>query len=206
MTFLGCRESEPSPDIGFNYFPLEIGYSKVYKVDSISFNALLETIDTSTYYEQETIVELLESSGETRIFLAEIKSRPDSSSPWEFKQLVSFSINNVRLEKKMDNIVHTLLVFPVKLNKTWDGNQNNTKDRDLYRYTAIDSNYTVHTKKYESTLTVEQESDSNFLQVIKRYQIYANGVGLIESENTFKEYQTSFPDGYSISRKLISNN
>jgi hypothetical protein len=96
------------------------------------------------------------------------------------------------------------LVFPIADRKSWDGNQANALETDLFRYRNVDSEYEVAGKLYSKTVTVEQESDSNFFQVFDRKEIFGENVGLIYKKDEQTEIQFDVKEGYFVAWQLVS--
>ena len=124
LSLAACRETETAQSIGENYFPIELGKEFVFKIDSFHFNSFENSVDSFTYFERENVVELLSDSGKKN-YLTTVERRGESIEPWQFSHYVVYGKSNLALERTMANLTITKLVFPVKRNKNWDGNQNN---------------------------------------------------------------------------------
>ncbi|HRS40022.1 MAG TPA: hypothetical protein P5292_12650, partial [Bacteroidia bacterium] len=72
--------------------------------------------------------------------------------------------------------------FPISENTTWDGNDMNTLDEELYAYEDYHVSRSVNGMAFDSTLSVLQRDDNNFVERVYGQEIYANGVGLIRRQ------------------------
>ena len=183
----GCSK-DPIPesiDLGFDYFPTEIGRYNVYQVDSISYNDFFTPVKIDTTHFQ--IMELLESNfkdNEGReCQRIERYIRASQNSAWVLRNVFYQVRTAVQAERIEDNVRFVRLIFPIQENQKWNGNAYNSFEKSNYQYKEVDQKKMVKGKNFDSTLVVNQKLDSNLIEKNYQVEIYAKHVGLI-----FKKY------------------
>ena len=132
LSEIGCRknELEPKPnDIGYGYFPLEIGNTWVYQVDSIDYDAFAKTIDTFSFLVKQVVVDSIVDNQGVRGSIVELFRTDSLNGTFSFDRRLTKRIAEARAEI-IDSSVRVInLVFPPTLYKFWDANVYNTKQR-----------------------------------------------------------------------------
>lgn len=181
---------EDAPDVGYDYAPITLGKYIVYDVDSTVYDD--NNMDTTFY--KYRIKEKLEeyftdNQGRTAIKLVRyIKKYNDSISydniPWTHKDVWNSIRTKTTLEVVEEDIRFTKLIFPVKVDATWNGNAQNTKAEWDYTYKYIDAKEKINGTIFESVLFVEQKDDKGKNAIHRQYYIekYAKDVGLVYRE------------------------
>jgi len=184
-------------DIGYGYFPTEIGHWVIYEVDSTVYDDFQG--DTDYYHYQ--VKEVLESGftdneGRPAIRVERYKRWQDSvlpydSIPWYLSRVWAFTKTNSTGEKLEENERFIRLAFPVSEGKTWDGNAFNTIGQWTYKYKDVDEAYTIGSFIFDSTLLVEQKKEINLIDHRVYQERYAKNVGLIE-KSVIDVHDTAF--------------
>jgi hypothetical protein len=86
------------------------------------------------------------------------------------------SISAYRTE---NNISYHKLAFPIDEDITWNGNDANTDDEEMYSYEYFHIPGTYQSLDFDSTLSVLQIDEDNFIEKIFKQEVYASGVGLV---------------------------
>lgn len=184
-------DSEVNPDsidIGKSFFPLKTGDLRVYEVEDIVYN-IDASVDTLNYYVKEEVVESFYSS-EDSTFIIYRYSRPDSASEWQFLETRQSRITSQQAILYEGNTPYLKLTFPISAGKVWDGNLLNADEEDIYQ---MDSLYFAYNSEmqFDNTLTVIQNDNEDFIvELDRRFEIYAEGVGLIKREDLVYTYCT----------------
>lgn len=187
VSLVSCKDDEDvQNDIGWGYFPTQIGHWVIYEVDSTVYDDFLD--DTIQYRYQ--VKELLESQfidnqGRPSLRVERYKrmydpNLPYDSIPWYLSRVWAFTRSNGWAEKVEENERFIRLAFPVELNKSWDGNAYNTIGEWSYKYTAVHQNYSISNFAFDSTLVVQQKRQINPLEHRQYEERYAKNVGMIE--------------------------
>jgi len=90
-------------------------------------------------------------------------------------------IDGGRAEVIEENQRKIRMVFAITLDKTWDVNAFNPEEELEVSYDEIFNPY----QEFDSTVTVEYEDFFSLVDYRRKYEVYANGVGLIK--RSFKD-------------------
>ncbi|MFD2998949.1 hypothetical protein ACFS7Z_01140 [Pontibacter toksunensis] len=194
----GCDRNEEEVDpalMGYDYYPLEIGDYRIYKVTDIRFQhnvgdttrfQLMERVDTSFYDQTDKLnYKIIRSV------------RPDENSGWVEDSVFVVSKQSTKVMLTKDNTRYVKLVFPIKDGVSWLGDAYNDHkaniisrdpnkraeyylDKDPSIYHNKRASYTLMDKTYLNTVTVIQGYPSHDgVGLDDRKEVYAEGVGLI---------------------------
>ena len=177
-----CKKDDPiQVDVGYGYFPTEIGAWIIYDVDSTVWDDFFSPSKETNYKYQ--IKEVIESSyidvGGRVAYRWERYKRDSVGAPWVIKDVWAVNKTSSTAEKVEENVRYIRLIFPVKLSKIWDGNASNTLDEWDYQYTEVDAPGTVGGLSFDSTLTVLQQDFNPWIFYDFFEEKYAKNVGLI---------------------------
>lgn len=177
-----CEEKKDEPlEMGYEYWPQEIGQYWIYSVDSIVWDDFYNPtkIDTFNYKVKEKIAgEFTDEEGRT-VKRVERFIKPDDTTAWKLDKVFTMLRRESIAMKTLDNESFVKLVFPFDLGKTWDGNSYNPMDENQYEYISIGEQQIIEGKTYDDCIIVEQE---NFVTLISNdiaREVYAPGAGMI---------------------------
>jgi hypothetical protein len=200
LTMLACK---PTPDtdevdLGVNYFPHKVGASWEYRVDSLAYddNSGATLIDTFVYQYKETIASSFTDVSGQEAQLVNRFYRAHDSLPWAQASNATVLVTNLTAQKVEENIRYAKLVFPVALNKVWNGNMYNALDEADFRITRFDEPQTIGGLTYGQTLTVLQKDELNAIEEIRREEVYARNTGLVSLSSDSINTQVSGSRGY----------
>lgn len=203
-----CAEDEGTgnpPDLGYAYFPVEIGHFVEYRADSIWHDHpdvnQPGVHDTSSYYIRELVEsEFADAAGEVSFRLERFK-RNTESDPWNLVDVWFIKRTAQNAQKIEENVRYVKLGFPPSAGSDWDGNALNHRDTWIYRIDSVNAVRSYSGVEYNSTLTVVQRNNKNFVEDELAYEVYAPGIGLIyryfRDLDTRLDY-TSFPTAQNI--------
>ena len=184
---LSCGKESATPELGLDYYPIEIGLYRIYDVEETTYLNKVPT--TETYQLRETIV--LPGTQEETSFILRIEQRANSSESWEsIKSVYLYQTNHI-LEYRDDNISKVAMSYPVRVGRTWDGNALNNDPEQLYRY-DLGSNNGFEVDQIKVIL---RNLPPNIVEQDQRYEIYGKGIGLIERKFNSIEFCQSGCDG-----------
>lgn len=173
------RPLEPlNPQEGTEYFPLEKGRFVSYNVRQTNYR-LNQPPEVITFQLKEVISEPYTTPAGEQAWRVVRYRRSDGRQNWEIINVWTARKTATFAMRTEENIPYLRLVFPVRVDKTWNGNQYNTLSRENYRITDIGSRYLVDGRPYNETLTVLQRNDSTLVGKDKRMEVYAPNIGLI---------------------------
>jgi hypothetical protein len=180
LLFIACKKDQEtvSYDNGYAYFPVTTGSYVVYDVDSIRYDDFKGTIDTFKFELKEVIEsEYLDNSDRNTLRIERYKKFPGQS--WVLTDVWSANRNASNAEKVEENVRYVKLSFPITKSKKWNGNAFNSEGEMEYKYSEVHSALTIGSLSFDSTITVQQEADSNLIEKRVKTEIYAKNVGLV---------------------------
>ncbi len=196
-----CKKDEPAEvDLGYDYFPQNIGHWIEYQVDSsrsfLTNAGNPSDIQTNTwsYQLREVLVENI-TDGEGRPAQRIIRYLRDPNGNWQAKDVWWQTRDNVRAERAEENQLRVKLIFPPRVDTEWNMNAGNTEAEFGLTYEYVDEPYAVNGFIFDKTLSVVSTFENNPL-VTKNYRTrYAKGVGVITFEMDSVDAQPSFQPG-----------
>jgi hypothetical protein len=205
---VGCNRNDDSalpPRIGVNYFPLKVGQTWVYKVDSIAYddNGPIQAIDTFYYQYKEQITEYIIDDMGQPLYIINRYYRLHDSDNWQQVRNYSAQIVDNKVERVEENTRYVKLVFPLKSRNTWNGNMFNAKGTQIYKLIDYEFPYTFQSSVYRS-IKVEQVNILNFIEEIIRYEKYAENIGMVETCYDSLNTQTTGTRGFRCRINLVS--
>ncbi|MDX5442990.1 MAG: hypothetical protein LPJ89_04320 [Hymenobacteraceae bacterium] len=184
LAYAGCtKKADPTPEeIGYTYFPLDIGSYRIYNVTEI--NWLNNESDTTYYQIQERIdTSFYDQSGQLTYKM--IRSmRTDTTKNWRDDSVITVTRTSSALTVNRNNISKVKMVFPVRKNRKWNTNEFNNLGQEEISYSVVGEPFTVNNQQYPKTLTVLESDIKNIVELDQRKEVYANHIGLI-----FRDYK-----------------
>jgi hypothetical protein len=189
-----CSETiDPDPSlVGYNYFPLEIGFYRTYQVNEITIS-LLEPTDTSRYQRRALVADTFHTQNETN-YVLHLFSRKTDLDSWNLDSVWTARRTETHAVVVENNVPFLKLVFPVREDKTWDGNLFNALPEDEYEITDIGGGFDTPAGRFEDLLTVfENDNPDTLIFQDIRKAIYAPNVGLIYQKSSILNYCNTDP-------------
>jgi hypothetical protein len=181
---IGVEES-----VLYRYFPLDPGSFIVYSVDSIIHryeddhtNNPDSLIDTFHYEVKEVVdSDFIDGEGDTAFRISRY-FRDSASGDWNFSTLWTAKVTSQSAQRVEENIRFVKISFPIKLNKTWNGNYYNFLPPEDYSIEEANTPLDLGGFNFDSSLTVLESDDFNLIHRIYKESKYAYGIGLISRE------------------------
>ena len=179
---LSCGKGNSNMDMNSyeSYFPMDFGTYVDYEVVEVQHDINAEiTSDTSLYYLRTVIGDTItDNTGRlARRFFR--KKRNELSDPWVTTDVWTALINNNRVEVTEENKRKVWLILPPLNSSSWDQNAFNVDDAIFCAYEGIHENSSINNLNFDSVLRVEQEDVLNLVSFRRKYEQYANNVGLV---------------------------
>lgn len=183
----GCdKETLLIPSTTYNYFPTEKGKWVEYTVDSTYHSENDNNNDDSVYSYHFEIREEIDSSfvdGAGRINqVIKRYRRIDSLNNWSLSNVWTQSLSSSIAYRTEDNITFHKLSFPINSTITWNGNDANTFVEEIYYYDYFHQPATYNSLIFDSTISIIQIDENNYVEKMYGHEVYATGVGLIFKE------------------------
>jgi hypothetical protein len=172
-------EQVKPPELGYEYFPVDVGRFQVYKVDSVFFNDFTFRKDTFRFFVKEKIESVFTDAAgrDARRLVRYYRNNP--SEEWVIGDIWMMNRTAYTAEKVEENQRMVKLVFPVKKDARWDGHRYNGLPLAEYRFLDVHVPRNVHSFVFDSTLNVLQMADSNLIERKLAFEWYAKNVGMI---------------------------
>jgi hypothetical protein len=118
-------------DMGYEYFPLGVGRSWTYLVDSVVFVPTVGGVaqDSSRTLVREILVDTSRSLTGELLFRGERYERKSDTLPWQFRKVFTLSRTERQAIRQEDNVRVVVLSFPNSINADW------------FPYAYFDSNF-----------------------------------------------------------------
>jgi hypothetical protein len=183
ISLFGCKKDVDNSIVyGYEYFPIEIGHYKVYNVVDIFHDLeVLPAHDTNSFQIKEVITEsLIDGEGDT---IQKLKRyvRADETEAWTIQDVWTQKRTRSTAEVVDENDRQIRMIFAIAYNRTWDCNALNNEDELECYYENIYEPYSVNEVTYDSTVIVEKENFTSFIDFRRNYAVYARNVGQIKS-------------------------
>jgi len=109
-------------DFGYEYFPLAIGRSWTYRMDSVVFLPATNGVrrDSSHSLMREVLVDTLRSAAGELMFRGERYERKSDTLPWQFKETFALFRTKRQAIRQEGNFQIVVLPFPLELQIGWD--------------------------------------------------------------------------------------
>jgi len=184
IIFSGCKKDEEiTIDQGYDYFPLKAGHTIIFDVDSIVYDDFFIPVKIDTFkYQVKEIVESSFIDGQGREAWRLERYIKTDTTAWEIRQVWTAIRTATTAEKVEENLRYIKIAFPVKENKTWDGNSYNNLASQEYRIEELNESAQIGALSFEETLQVLQGDDENLIEKFYAEERYARNVGLIYKE------------------------
>ncbi|MAT53356.1 MAG: hypothetical protein CMN32_02665 [Saprospirales bacterium] len=200
IALLASCKTEQDPfdrDFGFDYYPLEVGKSMIYQMDSTIYDPTGDSmLIHSTSFLKETVVDSFIDLTGTPVYRIEQYHRAADTLPWVINKVVTASITNNQAQRVEDNLRFIKLTFPVRENNSWDGNvffDSGTKVTVAgetlemfkswsYRIIEKDHPESIGAFSFPEVVTVQNADSENLIELRLAHEKYARGVGLVYRE------------------------
>jgi hypothetical protein len=202
LLFSACNSREIEEleiDFGYEYYPLEIGRSWTYQVDSVIYQPGIGRVekDSSLSFLRETIVDTTTTlTGELQ-YIVERYYRPDDQTPWRVARVFTRSRSETQAFQTEDNLRFIKMPFPVERGKRWDGHLFFDETREFpvggeflaiflnwdYTVGGVNESFEVAGHSYSDVLTIRQADYTEPFDIGRIAQEkYARDIGLIYRE------------------------
>jgi len=171
-------------DLGYQYFPNEIGTFVEYRADSIWHDqpdpAIEGIHDTTSYFIREIIESVVEDAEEEPALRIERYKRLSENDPWEIADVWLAKRTTENAERVEENIRYIKMAFPISERARWDVNALNVRDEWIAEYDSLYLERNVGELVFPKSVTVVQREFSSLIDDELAYEIYAPDVGLIK--------------------------
>lgn len=186
LIFSCKKDEEQIIDIGYDYFPNQVGTFIEYEVDSVHYGI---TVDTSHFFLREELVEQFIDGENQSAMRVERFKRTTEDDPWVLVDIWVQKRTTTTAERVEENQRYVRLVFPVQQGKTWDGNAQNNFETWQHSYGAMDQPYSIAGINFTGSITIQQRNNVNLVDQEISTETYVRGVGLVHRRLTDLNFQ-----------------
>ena len=183
-------------NLGYEYFPVELGSFVEYRVDSIWHDQPAAAIDgihdTLSYFLKEVIEsEFIDAEDEMSLRVERYK-RSTEAEEWRLVDIWFAKRRSSNAEKVEENVRYVKLAFPLNQAASWDLNALNAKEEWQTKYDSLFLERTIGENLFERTIMTVHRENKNLIDDEFAYELYAEGVGLIIRYERDLETQLNF--------------
>ena len=207
ITTNSCRREEPAPDInGAAYFPYRPGEERIYRVDSFLHSSLADSVEYRYRLMKEKVVSDQADLQGVMVNRIERWFSSDSGRTYSFHSLATCSRRADHAWWMEENRTWVKLSFPVRQNRSWDGNAYNAGGIRDFRYTRIRGPFNNGVKISPATIEVQMQADSSFINRYIEKEVYAEGLGMVYRESVRLDFQpgVDMANGHEAYIRLLS--
>lgn len=190
------KDKSTAPDMGYNYFPDQVGKYVIYDVDSFFYDGNIPTlnynntfftakIDTFKFQVKEKIQSIYyDNQNRPTIRLERYRKyynsvTPYSALPWVLTDIWAENKTPTTMEKVEENVRYVRLIFPAKTDRFWDANIQNTEDEKKFDYQFVDQSRTIGSIQFDSVLQTVYDAGVILIKREYRTEKYARNVGMV---------------------------
>lgn len=184
---LSCKKDavENPVDVGYNYFPVNVGHWVTYQVDSTYYDDFTDSVRVYHYKIKEFVESVFLDNQNRETQRIERYKQVFDTTNWFISSVWAMNRTASTAEKTEENQRFIKLVFPVRSGRTWNGNACNTLNEQEYEFDDVDKPYSVNGLNFDSTVTVIQKIESNMIHEDYQVEVFAKNVGLV-----YKRYKS----------------
>lgn len=180
----GCV-SPPQTGASF-YYPI-IGNSIVYDVQEIQYS-LTENPKVKNYQLKEVNASFFQDLDNKEALRIERYRRENDTQKWVIDSVFTAKKEIDKALKTENNVTYVKMIFPIKENIKWNGNLYNAFGDDSFEMKKVNQPFQTNGQSFAKTLSVIQQNDSTLVDLKRRMEVYAEGIGLVYQEKTFVSY------------------
>jgi hypothetical protein len=180
----------PPPQDGGNFFYPTIGQSVVYDVEDTQYE-LTGKFTVKTYQLKEVSASTFKDAEGKEALRIERYRRETDAQKWTIDSVFIAKKEIDKALKTENNVTYVKIAFPIKEGLKWNGNAYNSFGNDIYELKKVNQSFQTNGQKFENTFSVIQQNDSTLVDLKRRGEVYAEGIGMIYQEKTNVSYCNS---------------
>jgi hypothetical protein len=186
-----CKTVETAPvQSGKAFFYPTLGISVIYDVEEVQYS--LNSLPVSKIYQlKETFVSLLTDINGSENLRIERYRRENDNQKWMIDSVFMAKKEIDKALKTENNVTYVKFIYPFSEGLKWNGNAFNTLRNDMYELKKLNKPFRVDGQNFDKTVSVFQQNDSTLVDLKRRVEVYAEGIGMIYKEKTNVSYCNS---------------
>ncbi len=197
LLVFSCKK-KAEPNFHFNYYPIVQDRFVTYSVTEITTDITVNQHDTLTYFLKVQVGELEVDNQGRNVNRVNRFTSNSQNGPWVLKDIWTTVLDGNKAELVEENNRVIKLVFAPTKSKSWNANAFNTLGELNCYYDDIHKKKTFGSLSFDSTVTVEQQDELNFIQYKRKFEIYAKGIGMIRK--FYKDFEINNSDTLNVKK------
>ncbi len=175
------------PQTGKDFFYPLMGQVVIYDVQETQY-ALTSVPTIKNYQLKEVFASVSVESDGKEVLRIERYRRENDAQKWAIDSVFLAKKEIDKALKTENNVTYVKLIFPVSEGLKWNGNAYNSLGNDTYELKKLNQPFQTNGQNFHQTLTVIQQNDSTLVDLKRRLEVYAIGIGVIYQEKTNVSY------------------
>lgn len=180
LVVLSCNKKPllVEPDFGYDYYPNDSSYYRLYEVQDILYNDFQQTIDTVNYQ----MVEIFEKSFsdlENRDSKILHRYTKTSNSNWQLRDVWQSTKTTTRVEQVEENVRTVKLIFPIKVGSNWNGYAFADLGEETFEIASKVTDTIINQIDINELITVTHYNNTNFIEKQIELEKYGKEIGLV---------------------------
>ena len=182
LAFTSCNKETLEFEVGYDYFPVKYGITRVYEVTDIFHDIDLSPAHDTQHYQIKEVISdyFLDAQKDSSYELIRYFRELDSL-PWSAKDVWSIKKTATTGEVIEENKRIVRFAFPVNSRTKWNSNAFNNLNNNTSNYSAIHRPFSINGFNFDSTSTVEHINFLSFVDYKKEHYTYAKHLGRVYS-------------------------
>jgi hypothetical protein len=180
----------PPPQDGGKFFYPQTGESIIYDVVDTQYE-LSGKFTLKNYQIKEVNFSVFKDLDGKEALRIERYKRENDTQKWVIDSIFIAKKEIDKALKIENNVTYVKISFPIKEGLKWNGNAYNSLGNDTYEIKKVNQKNQINGHKFDNTFSVIQQNDSNLVDLKRRIEIYAEGIGMIYQEKTNVSYCNS---------------
>ena len=209
ISFVSCTKETATlevPSIAI-YYPLEVGKSITYKLDSTVYLNLGTTKEVRSYIIQDRIDAIINDNvGRPSYKVKRMIRNSIDTTKWQDLTSYLVTVADKQLELVDKNLRFIIMKEPIRENYSWKGNsfintisfpQFQFLDQWEYKYENVGKPFQINGLTFPETISVRQQVDtlgspqnkSFYYEIVIAKEVYAKNIGLVSKEFFHETWQ-----------------
>ncbi len=182
----GCVNPTNGKDF---FYPIQ-GQAVIYDVQETQY--ALTTLPTVKNYQLKEVFASvsIDTDGKEALRIERYR-RENDTQKWTIDSVFTAKKEIDKAFKTENNVTYVKLIFPVSEGLKWNGNAYNSLGNDTYELKKLNKSFQINGQIFPTTLTVYQQNDSTLVDLKRRIEVYAEGIGVIYQEKISVSYCNS---------------
>lgn len=195
FSLVSCKTEElcgciTPPQTGKEFFYPLLGQAVIYDVQETQY--ALTSVPTIKNYQLKEVIALFftDTDGKEALRLERYR-RENDSQKWIIDSVFLAKRELDKALKTENNVTFVKLIFPISEGLKWNGNAYNSLGNDIYELKKLNQSFKTNGQNFPKTLTVVQQNDSTLVDLKRRLEVYAEGIGVVYQEKINVSYCNS---------------